>query len=156
MKILLSLFSRKHENPNPKDYPFAQELVIMLRKANITTIQVKTSENDDLNVDEIKSDLPLKELAEIIKECDTFISVDNFIQHYAKYLGKKGIVLWGRSDPNIFGHPQNINLLKDRKYLRPDQFGKWEQLECIPEAFVAPQLVMVRLFSALAMWREEH
>jgi hypothetical protein len=50
--------------------------------------------------------------------------------------------VFGQSDPNIFGHPENINLLKDRKYLREKQFWIWEQAEFIEEAFVTPDVVI--------------
>ena len=39
------------------------------------------------------------------------------------------------SDKNIFGYPQNINLLKNKKYLRKNQFDTWEAEEFIEKAF---------------------
>jgi len=84
----------------------------------------------------------MEQLAELIRQCRTWISVDSFFQHYAWDLGKRGIVLWGQSDPNVFGHPENINLLKDRKYLREKQFWLWEQTPYIKEAFVSPQEII--------------
>lgn len=58
---------------------------------------------------------------------------------------KKGIVLFAKSDPEIFGYPENINLLKDKKYLRWDQFGPWEATDFVEEAFFKPDRVMVEL-----------
>jgi hypothetical protein len=78
-------------------------------------------------------------------ECRTWIGVDSFFQHFCWDLGKPGIVIWGQSDPNIFGHPENINLLKDRKYLREKQFWLWEQAEYNEEAFVLPVAVLKHL-----------
>ena len=85
--------------------------------------------------------LSIEQLSELILQCRTWISVDSFFQHLCWDLGKPGIVLWGQSDPIIFGHPENINLLKDRKYLRTNQFHIWEQAEYIKEAFVDPDIV---------------
>ena len=140
MKVVLSLQSRKMRNGkvNPKDYPYAKELIELLKQNGIYTVHVRTSEDAALPVDEVKTDLSLKQLAEVINECDAFISVDNFIQHYATYLGKKGVVIYSLSDPAVFGYKQNVNLLKDKKYLRPDQFLWWEIETAIPEAFVKP------------------
>lgn len=39
-----------------------------------------------------------------------FISVDSFLQHAGHAVGKKGVVLFGPSDPSITGHESNINL----------------------------------------------
>jgi hypothetical protein len=64
----------------------------------------------------------------------------------AKHLGKPGIVLWSVSDPEIFGYPENLNLLKDRKYLRKDQFAVWEAVTLDPETFVGPEEVYRALY----------
>lgn len=147
MKVLLSLSSRKLRNGgiNPKNYPYGKELIELLRKENITTIQTRVADDPILDADEVKSELTFKSLEKIIKECDTFISVDNFIQHYATYLGKKGIVIFSKSDPIIFGHSQNINILKSRNYLRPGQFGTWEEDQFIKEAFIEPDIIVSKL-----------
>ena len=76
-----------------------------------------------------------------------------FFQHLGWDEGKQGIVLWGPSDPLIFGHPENINLLKDRKYLVPNQFLIWEQQEYQSERFVKPNEVMEHLWHSLAIHR---
>jgi len=73
------------------------------------------------------------------------MSVDSFFQHYCWSLGKPGVVLWGQSDPVIFGHPENVNLLKDRDYLREKQFWLWEQCGFRAEAFVTPDEVLEAL-----------
>tara|TARA_R100001460_G_scaffold48641_1_gene86720 strand:- start:132 stop:974 length:843 start_codon:yes stop_codon:yes gene_type:complete len=47
------------------------------------------------------------------KYCDFFISIDSILQHMCsnKSFNKKGIVLWGATDPNRFGYESNINLI---------------------------------------------
>jgi len=42
----------------------------------------------------------------------------------------------------IFGHPENINLLKDRSQLVSNQFIWWEATEHKKERFVQPQMVL--------------
>ena len=148
MKVLLSLASRKlrdKEGRNPKDYPYAKKLIELLHMKNVETVQVRTNESEVLPAKEILSNLSLDELSKVILTCDSFIAVDNFIQHYATYLGKRGVVIFGQSDPLIYGYPQNINLLKDRKYLRPDQFGIWESVEFREEVFIPPENVVLAL-----------
>jgi len=88
-------------------------------------------------------DKDLWDLGEDIKNCHAWISVDNFFHHWALLqFEKPGIVIWGQSDPEIFGHEGNINLLKDKKYLRPKQFEMWEQATFNIEAFVEPEEVV--------------
>ena len=78
----------------------------------------------------------------MLKECKTWIGVDSFFQHLAWSKNKKGIVLWSVSDPLIFGHPENINLLKNRYYLTKNQFLWWDFTEYNKEAFVLPEEVI--------------
>ena len=73
------------------------------------------------------------------------ISVESFFQHFCWDLKKPGIVIWSQSDPIIFGHKENINLLKDRSYLRKDQFHIWEQCEYNKDAFISPTQVLKHL-----------
>jgi hypothetical protein len=60
-------------------------------------------------------------------------------------LHKPAIVLFGISDDRIFGHPENINLLKSREFLRPNQFDLYYVTDVKPEAFVSPQEVLKAL-----------
>ena len=85
--------------------------------------------------------MSLKEISELIK-LHPWVSVDNFFPHLANLCGRRGIVIWGQSDYNLFGWKNNINLLKDRKYLRPNQFGTWEEAVFNKEAFVDPDVVI--------------
>ena len=76
---------------------------------------------------------------------DIFISIDNFAPHLAWLLNKPGIVIFSQSDPLIFGHELHINLLKDIKYLRKNQFDIWETAIYNKEAFMEPQKVIEAL-----------
>jgi hypothetical protein len=139
--IIISPYSKKLRNDqnNPKNYPWWPELISLLKHDTIVQIGV---EGETQLVEEFHKNLSLKQLKELILECRTWISVDSFFQHFAWDVGKYGIVLWGQSDPNIFGHPENINLLKDRKYLREKQFWWWEQCEYNEDAFVKPEEIL--------------
>lgn len=146
--IIISPFAkriREHERveelrgtPHPKNYPFWKELIPMI---NEHIVQVGVEGEEQL-VSDFRKNLSLKELEKLVHECKTWISVDSFFQHFCWDLGKRGIVLWGQSDPIIFGHPENVNLLKDRKYLREHQFWMWEQTRADPNHFVKPDVVI--------------
>lgn len=126
---------------NPKNYPYWEELIKLIDEP---IVQVGVRGEKQL-VDDFRMNLPISELRKLIQECRTWIGVDSFFQHLAWDEGKKGIVLWGVSDPLIFGHPENINLLKDRSYLATNQFLWWELTEHKDERFVKPKEVLDHL-----------
>jgi hypothetical protein len=142
--IIISPYAKKLRNGknNPKNYPWWPELISLIKHDTIIQVGV---EGETQLVEEFRTNLSLDELKSLVLECRTWISVDSFFQHFAWDLNKPGIVLWGQSDPNIFGHPENINLLKDRKYLREKQFWWWEQCDYIEEAFVKPEEIIKHL-----------
>lgn len=137
--ILIAPFARGMRNgaPHPKNYPFWADII---KGIDEEVIQVGIEGEQQL-VPTFHKNLSLSSLAELVKNCKTWISVDSFFQHFCWDLSKPGIVLFGQSDPNIFGHIENINLLKDRKYLREKQFWLWEQCEFSTECFVEPPIV---------------
>jgi ADP-heptose:LPS heptosyltransferase len=143
MKILLSLVAKKLKSgkPNPKDYPYWKELIELLKNDGHELVQVGITGEQQM-VDNFQQNLDMQVTARLIQDCDMFISVDTFLQHYAWSLGKYGIVLWGQGNPEIFGHKENCNLLKDKKYIRKNIFEFWDNAECIDEAFVEPKVVM--------------
>lgn len=132
--ILISPYAKKLRNgkENPKNYPYWKELISLIDEP---IVQVGIDDEQQL-VDDFRKNLSLTELETLLKECRTWISVDSFFQHFAWDKEKYGIVLWGQSDPIIFGHSENTNLLKDRKYLRNKQFWLWEQCDYNADAFV--------------------
>lgn len=141
--IVISPFSKKLTNgkENPKNYPFWDELVAMIEEP---VVQVGVTGERQI-VGDFRVNLCISELRRLINECRTWVSCDSFFQHLAWDEGKPGVVLWGPSDPLIFGHPENVNLLKDRKYLAPNQFLWWEQTPHDPERFVGPEEVLKHL-----------
>ena len=141
--IIISPFSKKLRNGknNPKNYPYWKDLIALIDEP---IIQVGIDGEEQL-VPDFRKNLSLDELAELVKQCRTWISVDSFFQHFCWDLGKPGIVIWGQSDPKIFGHDENINILKDRKYLRKEQFFLWEQAEFRNDCWVSPQEILEKL-----------
>ena len=138
--IIISPFSRGIRNgqTHPKNYPYWKEVISHIDEE---IIQVGVHGEEQL-VPDFRCNLALYELAALVTQCKTWASCDSFLQHFCWDLHKPGIVLFGQSDPNIFGHPENVNLLKDRKYLREKQFWIWEQAEYLDESFVDPEVVL--------------
>jgi len=143
-RIILSPFSRPLRNGkrNPKNYPYWESVISILQRKKIHVIQIGVTGEEKLNANEFAFDKSLKELEELVNECKTWSSVDNFFQHFCYLLGKPGVVVFGRSDPKIFGHELNDNLIKNRSYLREKQFNFWEQVDYSEECFVDPILVV--------------
>jgi ADP-heptose:LPS heptosyltransferase len=128
-------------NRNPKNYPYWKELIALI---NEPIIQIGVDGEEQL-VPDFRMNLPIIELRQLIKNCRTWIAIDSFFQHLAWSEGKSGIVLWSVSDPLIFGHPENHNLLKSREYLTQNQFLWWNLTKYNIDAFVKPEEVIKSL-----------
>ena len=138
--IIISPFAKPLHNGklNPKNYPYWKELIELIDEP---IIQVGVEGEEQL-VPEFCKNLPIARLKELIAECRTWIGCDSFFQHLAWSCNKPGIVLWSVSDPLIFGHPENHNLLKSRDYLAENQFLWWNFTEYNADAFVKPEEVI--------------
>lgn len=123
---------------NPKNYPYWKELIALIDEP---IVQIGVDGEEQL-VDDFRKNLSIMQLRQLLKECKTWIAVDSFFQHLAWTESKQGIVLWSVSDPKIFGHEANINLLKDRVYLAQNQFLWWDFTEHNNDAFVLPEEVI--------------
>lgn len=143
MKILVHCWSRNLTNGkvNPKNYPHWDELIARLQADGHQLTQIGSSREKKC-CDNFKENLNFAQLREVLREHDLFISVDSFLQHMAHYYGKRGIVLFGISAPELFGYKENINLFQDRSYFRPNQFDIWENAEVNDEAFVLPSKII--------------
>jgi len=155
MKIVISPYSQKlpkeklcagHNGTNPKNYPYWEQLITLLKQEipDIEIVQIGVAGEKLLKgVTTIKHNLPPQELLDLIKGCNAWFSVDNFFQHFATYYKiPNGFIMFGLSDPKIYGYKQNTNILKDRKYLRPDQFGFWWNVVPNDEAFLSAEEVL--------------
>jgi len=148
MIILYAPFAARQPQLNgsgsPKDYPFAKELAERMIAAGHRVIQVGV-EGEAQMVPEFRTNLSFDGVGELISGCDTAVCVDSYLQHHCWYLNKRAIVLWGISDPLIFGHSIHLNLLKDRQFLRQNQFDLYYSNQHRPEAFVSPEEVLKAL-----------
>ena len=141
--IIISPYAKKLRNGknNPKNYPYWKELIGMIEEP---IVQVGVDGEEQL-VEDFRKNLTISELKKLLGQCRTWVGCDSFFQHLAWDEGKPGIVLWSVSDPLIFGHPENVNLLKDRSFLAPNQFQWWEFVEHKNESFVEPKVVLQHL-----------
>ena len=137
--IIIHPFAKPLRNgkTNPKNYPYWKQLISMI---NEPIIQIGVEGEEQL-VPDFRKNLPIPELRKLIQECRIWIGVDSFFQHLAWDEGKSGIVLWSVSDPLIFGHSENTNLLENRDNLSKNQFLWWEATEHNPKNFVKPEIV---------------
>lgn len=142
--IIVSPYSKKLRsgNANPKNYPYWKELISLIDQKNI--IQVGVDGEDQL-VPDFKKNLSIDDLLVMISNCKYWISVDNFFPHLAHHVKKSGVVIWGRSDPKIFGYPENLNILKNRMFLRPNQFDTWDSCVFDPNVFVKPHEIIKKI-----------
>lgn len=138
MNILISPHSRPLRNGkrNPKDYAYWDGFVSLLKRDGHIVIQIGLSgESEIRGVDKICFGSDLNQLVYLLGQCDAWVSVDNFLPHLVDHFNKPGVVIFSQSDPEIYGHKQNLNVLKDRKYLRENQFDIWEESEYNADAF---------------------
>ena len=157
--VLFSLFSKlthATKKPSPKSYPLneAVKLIKLLKEKEIFTVQIGISEEPDIEANIRYNNLSFIELKELLNKIDVWCACDNFWSHFAHYYdpNKKGIVIFSQSDPKLFGYFSNINLLKDKKYLRPgkEQYQYWEQTSYIFEAFINPEVIIENLSTILS------
>jgi len=144
MKIIVSPFSRRLKNGkiNPKNFPHWEGLVSALKIRGHKLTQVGLSGEPGIGCHDFKKGWPLKKLEKLVNKCDLWISVDNFFQHFCWSISKPGIVIFGPSDPKVFGHGENVNMFKDRKYLRQNQFDIWDRCEYREEVFPNVEAVL--------------
>ena len=107
----------------------------VIQVGSLGELHVVPSEN-------VRHSLSLHDLGLLVDQCRTFVSVDSLFQHFAWDRSKYGIVIFGQSNPKIFGHPENINLLKGEEYLMSDQFLFWNQVPYRDDVFVEPEEVV--------------
>jgi len=130
---------------NPKDYPWWKEIVSFLKSKNLKVFQIGTQIEKKISdeIDEFYMDMPFEFILELLNKCKFWMSVDNFLQHLAEFTQphKAGIVLWGKSDPKIFGYEHNFNLYLSRKKFRKNQFLYWYLDKWEEDVFVKPEIV---------------
>lgn len=134
----------------PKNYPFWNSMIRLVKSelSRCNFIQFSKTPVDLIPaVDEVRIDLSLDEIKFEVNKLDLWISVDNFAPHLL--YPKKGIVIWGKSDPLIFGYKENKNILKNRKYLRENQFDFWYNEVIDLECWEEPEIIKNEILKEL-------
>lgn len=148
--VLISPFSTKLSSgeENPKNYPHWKKVVSGLKNLGFYTIQLGLSGEYDIECHAKIFNAPLCFLLDLARNTTTWASVDNFFPHLCQQGSRPGVVIWGQSDPKLFGYETNTNLLKDKKYLRPNdqQYWLWTQTTYCEEAFVDAETVINAIF----------
>lgn len=105
-------------------------------------------------------DIPYTAAGYLLSKAETFVAIDSNLQHFSACRGvkKKGVVLWGATDPINFGYKQNVNLSGNcpyndlhcnRPYFAPtsDVVGKGIPWSCKTKNCVdiSPDLIMKEL-----------
>ena len=144
MRVVINPYSKRllDGRNSPKDYPYWND-VIRLSNNHYQFTQIGLPGEGIIDgVSCAYLGVNLAKIKDIVMEHDMFVSIDSFLQHLCHLYGKRGVVIFGLSDPNLFGYPENINLLKDKKYLRIRQFACWGEEQHNPEVFVSPEIVV--------------
>lgn len=151
--VLVSPWSHKLPTgeENPKNFPYWQELIPMMKDAGCYVIQVGIAGEILIGADEVVFNASFERLKELLDNADTFLSVDSFFPHFAHYHGRHGVVIFSQSDPNLFGYPENLNILKSTDYLRKEQFWLWTQAKFNKEAFISSKEVLDKLLETLQL-----
>lgn len=123
---------------NPKDWPYFDKLIEAMPQHE--WLQIGFGNKPIKGAKELVTNR--KGVIALIEECDTWISVDTWLQHVATLTcRKRGIVLFSKSEPNMFGHPQNINLLKSKMYVQ-SPYAEWLAANYSAAAFVSVEKVI--------------
>lgn len=114
--------SCKDGSISPKNYPYFNELIEKIKNnfKDIEINQLGNSKDKKLNqINNYYFDIDLQDIENLIDEHDLWISIDSFLPHYCDcYKLKNGIVIYTVSNPDIFGYKSNINLIKNKKFIR--------------------------------------
>ena len=112
-----------------KCYPYWDELAYILTNKGYHITQLGIGDQKRIcagignpNIDYVW-DKPLKEVEDVVRQVGDFVAIDNFLHHLAHQLGVRGAVIYGPSDPRLFGYSDQINIIKKYEYLRKDQLG---------------------------------
>jgi FkbM family methyltransferase len=140
--IIISPYSQSKDHP--KSYPYWNDLIPMIKSCGYNVIQIgRKGEERLIGTDEFMENLSFKSIENLISECHFWISVDNFLPHLINNMKEivPGVVIFGLSDPKIFGYPYNRNILRSSILLRTDQFGTWHGMKQNKDMFNKAEIV---------------
>lgn len=149
--ILFCPRSRKMRNgkTNPKDYPHWLAVIRDLAQRHHIVQIGADGEQPIPGAQEHHFGSPYAVLKGYLDKADMILGVDNFLQHFAALYGKRGVVIFGQSDPRIFGCEGNDNILVHPDALRQYQFQTWEEIEYRDDVWPDPQMVVQRVEAML-------
>jgi hypothetical protein len=141
--LVISPFSRVLINgkKNPKNYAHWGKVIPVL-KEKYHLIQIGIEGEEDLGCHEFRKSASFSDIRLLISKSDGWLCVETFLMHMGHLLGKRGVVIWHVCRPDLYGYTENINLVKDKKYFRPNQFDLFEDTPYNEEAHVAPKKVI--------------
>ena len=97
-----------------RDWPIvlAQEFVDKFQKVHpdVKVIQVGLQTEPRLKNVQL-TNLPARMIFPLVKYADSFVGIDGFVNHVSAAFNKRGVVLWGGTDPKRLGYSQNDNML---------------------------------------------
>jgi len=64
---------------------------------------------------DMRGETTVREATALVKHSKCFVGVDSFLGHAPNITGTPGVVLFGPSNPIVWGHDENINIYKDLK-----------------------------------------
>jgi ADP-heptose:LPS heptosyltransferase len=110
-----------------RDMPIeiAQKLVNYFAKS-YRILHIKTPEQPILQGVEPLT-LPFRELYAVFPLSTKRLFIDSFAQHVAAALDLPSTVVWIGNKPEVFGYPENINVLPNAKYI--NELNKFSYLE---------------------------
>ena len=91
-----------------------EELVKNIKKLGLKVYQVGGMKDEKIEgCDGWFLDINPRLSVAMLERSKGFVSVDTFLQHAGSAIRKKGVVLFGPTDPKRFGHKDNVNVYKE-------------------------------------------
>lgn len=142
MKIILCLQAKKlpDGSPNAKTYPleYSKTLIELLKTNEYRLVQIGDLTDVQLPTDNCIFNTSFEKFKSEILSADLVVAVDTYAQHLAWYCNKPCVCIFSKSNPEIFGHKENVNIFKDAKYFRPKQFDYWKTESYDIASFIEP------------------
>jgi len=110
---ITALASSKKDKTSLKDWSNQkwEKLVKEIKNLDLKVYQVGGSNDEKIkSCDRQFLGIDYRLSIALLEKCECFVSVDTFLQHAGHAIGKKGVVLFGPTDPIIFGHETNLNI----------------------------------------------
>jgi hypothetical protein len=134
-----------------KEYPLAHwQAVVDALRADGALLEF-SSDGSPLRGTEVIQPWPsLRQAAALMRRCDCAISIDSFQAHLAAAVGTPAVVLFGPTNPAVWGHPTSHCLRTSRCPVCADtpRLRECARRRCMEE--IPPELVVERVRLALA------